>query len=98
MTKNKNTLKKLLFSIHYGIKCLLLLFLKFYKKCISPFLPCACRYTPTCSEYMMEAIEKYGILKGGLLGIKRLLRCSPWGGSGYDPVPSLNKKDNKDTN
>ena len=65
-------------------------FLRFYKKAISPFLPYACRYTPTCSEYMIEAIEKYGVIKGLLLGIKRIIRCHPWGESGYDPVPKKN--------
>ena len=59
----------------------------FYRACISPLLPPSCRYTPTCSQYMVEAVTKYGIFKGGWLGIKRLLRCHPWGGSGYDPVP-----------
>ncbi len=58
----------------------------FYRACISPLLPPSCRYTPTCSQYMVEAVTKYGIFKGGWLGIKRLLRCHPWGGSGYDPV------------
>ncbi len=61
--------------------------LKFYKLCISPYLGNHCRYTPTCSVYAMEAIQKYGIIKGGWLALKRLLRCHPWGGSGYDPVP-----------
>ncbi len=61
--------------------------LKFYKMCISPYLGNHCRYTPTCSVYAMEAIQKYGIIKGGWLALKRLLRCHPWGGSGYDPVP-----------
>ena len=61
--------------------------LRFYKVCISPYLGNHCRYTPTCSQYAYEAISKYGILKGGWLALKRLLRCHPWGGSGYDPVP-----------
>jgi hypothetical protein len=61
--------------------------IKFYKACISPYLGNHCRYTPTCSQYAYEAITKYGILKGGWLALKRLLRCHPWGGSGYDPVP-----------
>jgi putative membrane protein insertion efficiency factor len=61
--------------------------IKIYQYCISPFFPPACRYTPTCSAYAVEAIEKYGAFKGGLLTLKRLLRCHPWGGSGYDPVP-----------
>ena len=61
--------------------------LRFYKVCISPYLGNHFRYTPTCSQYAYEAISKYGILKGGWLALKRLLRCHPWGGSGYDPVP-----------
>jgi putative membrane protein insertion efficiency factor len=61
--------------------------IKFYKMAISPILPMACRYTPTCSEYMLEAIQKYGAAKGIWLGTKRLSRCHPWGKSGYDPLP-----------
>ncbi len=71
-------------------KCLskvMLAMIAFYRSCISPFTPPACRYTPTCSQYMREAIIKYGPFKGLWLGIKRILRCTPWGGSGYDPVP-----------
>ncbi|MCF0175522.1 MAG: membrane protein insertion efficiency factor YidD [Bacteroidales bacterium] len=59
----------------------------FYRSVISPILPPACRYTPTCSRYALEAFRKYGPVKGGWLTLKRLLRCNPWGGSGYDPVP-----------
>lgn len=59
----------------------------FYQRCISPFTPPSCRFTPTCSEYAKQAIRKYGPLKGMYLALKRLLRCHPWGGSGYDPVP-----------
>ena len=66
---------------------LLLAFIAFYRTCISPLLPPACRYTPTCSQYAKEAITKYGAFKGGWLALKRILRCNPWGGSGYDPVP-----------
>lgn len=65
----------------------LILLVKFYQLCISPFTPPACRFTPTCSQYALEALRKYGPLKGGLLALKRILRCHPWGGSGYDPVP-----------
>lgn len=59
----------------------------FYRHCISPLTPAACRYTPTCSQYAVEAIKKYGPFKGGWLALRRILRCNPWGGSGYDPVP-----------
>ena len=64
-----------------------ILSLRFYKRWISPMLPSACRYHPTCSEYMLNAVEKYGVFKGVRLGIGRLLRCHPLGGRGLDPVP-----------
>ncbi|HIX86414.1 MAG TPA: membrane protein insertion efficiency factor YidD [Candidatus Parabacteroides intestinigallinarum] len=69
------------------LTALFLLPVYFYKYCISPMMPPACRYVPTCSEYAIQAIKKYGPLKGSYLAIKRILRCHPWGGSGYDPVP-----------
>ena len=62
-------------------------FIKIYQKFISPFFPGCCRYRPTCSAYMIEAVQKYGIFKGTYLGLKRILRCHPWGGQGDDPVP-----------
>ncbi|MFI3320142.1 MAG: membrane protein insertion efficiency factor YidD [Rikenellaceae bacterium] len=58
-----------------------------YRNCISPFTPPSCRYTPTCSQYALEALRKHGLFKGGWLTIKRISRCHPWGGSGHDPVP-----------
>ena len=58
-----------------------------YQLAIRPLLPNACRYTPSCSEYTIEAVNKYGALKGSWLGMKRIARCHPWGGHGYDPVP-----------
>ena len=64
-----------------------ILLIKIYQLLISPLFPSSCRYNPTCSHYTMEALKKYGLLKGGWLGIKRISRCHPWGGSGYDPVP-----------
>ncbi len=61
--------------------------IRFYQRAISPLLPPACRFTPTCSQYAVEAIQKHGPIKGLYLALRRLLRCHPWGGSGYDPVP-----------
>lgn len=66
---------------------LLILPIRFYQRYISPMLPPACRFTPTCSQYAVEALQKYGPLKGLYLAVKRILRCHPWGGSGCDPVP-----------
>ena len=63
-----------------------LLLIRFYQLVISPMLGPKCRYTPTCSAYTVEALKKHGLLKGGWMGLKRLARCHPWGGSGYDPV------------
>ena len=64
-----------------------ILLIRFYQNCISPLTPPSCRYTPTCSQYGLEALRKYGIIKGGWLTLKRVMRCHPWGSSGYDPVP-----------
>ena len=66
---------------------LLILPIRFYQRCISPLTPPSCRFTPTCSQYAVEALQKYGPFKGSWLALRRLLRCHPWGGSGYDPVP-----------
>lgn len=65
----------------------LIVLVRFYQICISPLNPPSCRFTPTCSQYALEALRKYGPLKGTWLAARRLLRCHPWGGSGYDPVP-----------
>ena len=69
------------------MKQLLIGLVRIYQGAVSPFLPNACRYTPTCSQYMIEAIGHYGAWRGGWLGLKRMGRCHPWGGHGYDPVP-----------
>lgn len=61
--------------------------IKLYQWTLSPLIGRSCRYTPTCSNYGLEAIRKYGPFKGGWLTLKRILSCNPWGGSGYDPVP-----------
>ena len=66
--------------IAYGV-------VRFYQRVISPFTAPSCRYQPTCSEYALDAIELHGGLRGGWLAIKRIARCHPWGGSGFDPVP-----------
>jgi putative membrane protein insertion efficiency factor len=82
MNRN-NLIKKInIFFIH-----IITLLIEAYKKLISPFLPNACRFEPTCSVYMKEAIQIHGIFKGLYLGIRRILRCHPWGESGFDPVP-----------
>ena len=75
----KNILKLLAFPF--------ILIIKIYQLIISPILPPTCRFTPTCSHYSLEAFKKYGLLKGGWLSAKRILKCHPWGESGYDPVP-----------
>ena len=66
---------------------LLIGLVRFYQVAISPWTPAACRFTPTCSSYAMEAIEKHGAGRGGWLALRRIGRCHPWGGHGYDPVP-----------
>ena len=69
------------------VSILFLGIIRFYQAAISPFTRASCRYTPTCSAYAAEAIQKYGPFKGGRLALKRILSCHPWGKSGYDPVP-----------
>jgi uncharacterized protein len=69
------------------LKKIFILPIRIYQYMISPLIPGACRYTPTCSEYSAEAIKKHGVIKGIILGIKRIGKCHPWGGSGYDPIP-----------
>ena len=66
---------------------LLLALLRFYKLVLSPHLPVACRFTPTCTVYAMDAVRRHGALRGSAFALSRLLRCRPWGGHGHDPVP-----------
>ena len=68
-------------------KRIMLGMIRFYRRFISPMFPPCCRFTPTCSQYALEAIEKYGALKGGWLALRRILRCHPFNPGGYDPVP-----------
>ncbi len=69
------------------IRKILIYTVRLYQKFLSPFLGAQCRYTPTCSQYAVEALQKHGALKGSWLALKRILSCNPWGGHGHDPVP-----------
>lgn len=69
------------------MKGVVLRLIRFYQRFVSPFFPPACRFTPTCSQYTYEAIERYGVVRGGWLGVKRVVRCHPLNAGGYDPVP-----------
>ena len=80
-------MKRLLNIFTKSLGWLLMLPIRFYRKFISPLTPPSCRFVPTCSQYAIEAITKHGPFKGGWLALKRILRCRPGGGSGYDPVP-----------
>jgi putative membrane protein insertion efficiency factor len=71
----------------YALKLLLLGSIRFYQICLSPIIPSSCRYYPSCSAYAYEAVAKWGAWEGTRLAVRRLLRCRPWGGHGYDPVP-----------
>lgn len=69
------------------LSALMIGLIRLYQMTLSPLIGRSCRYTPTCSEYGLEAIRKHGPFKGGWLTLKRIVSCNPWGGSGYDPVP-----------
>ena len=69
------------------MRFLVLKIIRIYQKYLSPLLGPSCRFHPTCSEYTFQAVETYGVFKGGFLAIKRILKCNPWGGSGADPLP-----------
>jgi len=64
-----------------------IILIKGYQLLISPLLPSSCRFDPTCSQYTLDSLKKYGLTKGAWLGIKRISKCHPWGDSGYDPIP-----------
>jgi putative membrane protein insertion efficiency factor len=80
-------MKKLYQGFCKILSMMLIGLIKLYQVTLSPFIGRACRYTPTCSNYGIEAIQKHGPFKGSWLTLKRVLSCNPWGGSGYDPVP-----------
>ncbi len=69
------------------MRIIFVLIIKFYQRSISPLFPPVCRYTPTCSSYAIEALQKHGATKGGWLALKRIVSCNPWGGRGHNPVP-----------
>jgi hypothetical protein len=71
--------------------------IKLYHVTISPLIGSRCRFVPTCSEYASQALEQYGVFKGGWLAVKRICRCHPWGGDGFDPVPDKNQERQKNT-
>lgn len=73
--------------IRSGLSLILIIPVKIYQWVISPMLPSTCRYTPSCSQYAIEALRIHGPLKGLLLGTRRIISCNPWGGHGHDPVP-----------
>lgn len=93
MIKVEQLLKSIIDHIQLGLSWVLIKLVKFYQLAISPFLGSNCRHIPTCSHYMIEAIQIWGASKGVWLGLKRIVKCHPWGSSGYDPVP---KKDQED--
>jgi uncharacterized protein len=74
------------------MKSVVLAALRWYKRAVSPLLPPACRYTPTCSEYAIEAIERRGLIVGALLAVRRVLSCHPFARGGYDPVPQRGQR------
>ena len=84
-TTNMETFKACLRFVARLPAMLVILLLRGYKLFISPFLGNNCRFRPTCSEYMMQAVEKYGVFRGGMMGIWRIVRCNPWNPGGYDP-------------
>jgi hypothetical protein len=78
------------------VKFLVLALIRFYQACLSPALPSACRFYPSCSAYACEAVERWGAWKGGRMALGRLLRCRPWGSYGYDPVPERQVTGNRE--
>ena len=80
-------MKKFCLFVRLWVSKLLIGLIRLYQGTLSPLIGRSCRYTPTCSNYGIEAIQKYGPIKGSWLTLKRILSCNPWGGSGYDPVP-----------
>lgn len=85
--KNPDDMASVYTFIRSLLVTLLVIPIRFYRQYVSPLTPPSCRFTPTCSQYALEALQKHGPFKGLWLTVRRILRCHPWGGSGYDPVP-----------
>ena len=83
------TVKMLIIVMEKGISCIAVYIIEFYKFFISPVLPSACRYYPTCSVYAIQAIKRFGLIRGGFLSFKRIISCNPYGKGGFDPVPEV---------
>jgi len=73
--------------ISNSFKLLFINIIKIYQRFVSPFFPSSCKFSPSCSKYGIEAINKYGVLKGSVLTVKRILKCNPWSKGGFDPIP-----------
>lgn len=87
MNKQRSLGQKIYYQLHRLLILFLSLPIHFYRGAISPLFPPSCRFMPTCSQYALEALRKHGAIKGTRLAIRRIFRCHPWGGGGYDPVP-----------
>ena len=81
--------KIVIYLIEKVVSSVAVYIIEFYKFFISPVLPAACRYYPTCSAYSIQAIRKFGLIKGGILSLKRIFSCNPYGNGGFDPVPEV---------
>lgn len=88
-------MKSMLRNIQKAVQWVLIKLVRLYQLAISPFLGSSCRHSPTCSQYMIEAIREWGAVRGVWLGLKRLVKCHPWGTSGYDPVPKNDFNEDK---
>lgn len=93
MDRDNIMISRVLHAVQAGVRWMLIKLIRFYQLVISPWLGPSCRHSPTCSNYMMEAIKEWGAIRGVWLGIKRLAKCHPWGTDGYDPVPRNKDKD-----
>ncbi|HET8837480.1 MAG TPA: membrane protein insertion efficiency factor YidD [Flavobacteriaceae bacterium] len=78
-------------DVNFSLTSIFIFPIKIYQKFISPLFPGSCRFHPTCSQYSIDALREHGIFKGTFLAVRRIARCHPWGGSGYDPVPNKTK-------